>query len=129
LEYHLHYIVLALGSFLITFAAFCSVPVAVNYMVGCFRDHPTEAACIMGTYRLALGLGVPFFVDAWIAKVGVGWVFGMTALFSLFAFSLVVVLMLFGHTLRQVRLGNLSRDEEGVKVVDQDDTSSENGSA
>lgn len=124
LQYHLHYMVLALGSFLVTIAAFCSVPVAVNYVIECFRDHPTEVACIMGTYRLALGLIVPFFVDQWMAKVTVGWVFGMMAFFSLFAFSLIAILMRFGHQLRQIHVGNLSRDEEGLKVVDQGSKSS-----
>ncbi|KAJ5812383.1 major facilitator superfamily domain-containing protein [Penicillium riverlandense] len=121
LQYHLHYMVLALGSFLITIAAFCSIPVAVNYLMECFRDHPTEVACIMGTYRLTLGLIVPFFVDQWIARVGgPGWVFGMMAFFSLFAFSLVIILMFFGHSLRQIHLGRLSKDEEGMKVTDMD---------
>lgn len=125
LQYHLHYMVLALGSFLVTFAAFCSVPVAVNYMIECFKDNATEVACIMGTYRLGLGVAVPFFIDAWIDRVGgPGWVFGMMAFFSLFAFSLIVVLMLCGHTLRQVRIGHLAHDEEGVNVM-QDDPSLE----
>ncbi|KAJ5093761.1 major facilitator superfamily domain-containing protein [Penicillium angulare] len=123
LEYHLHYMVLALGSFLITFAAFCSIPVGINYLIECYMDHPTEVACIMGTYRLTLGLIVPFFKDQWIDSVGVGWVFGMMAFFSLFAFSLVVVLMFYGHSLRQIRFGILSKDEEGMKVTDQDQQS------
>jgi hypothetical protein len=118
LQYHLHFMVLALGSFFVTLGAFCSVPVAVNYLLECFRDHPTEVACIIGTYRLALGLAVPFFVDQWIAKVTVGWVFGMMAFFSLIAFSLVVVMMVFGHQLRQIHIGNISKDEEGVKIVE-----------
>jgi high-affinity Fe2+/Pb2+ permease len=88
-------------------------------LLQCFRDHATEVACIIGLYRLSLGLAVPFFIDVWIAKVSVGWVFGMMAFFSLFAFSLVVVMMVWGHQLRQIHVGNLSRDEEGVKVVDQ----------
>ncbi|KAL2014532.1 hypothetical protein VTN00DRAFT_2057 [Thermoascus crustaceus] len=127
LQYHLHYMVLALGSFLVTFAAFCSVPVAVNYMIECFKDNATEVACIMGTYRLGLGVAVPFFIDAWIDGVGgPGWVFGMMAFFSLFAFSLIVVLMLYGHTLRQVRIGRLAHDEEGVKVMQDDSSLGEN---
>lgn len=119
LEYHLHYMVLALGSFLITIAAFCSIPVAVNYLIECFMDHPTEVACIIGTYRLTLGLVVPFFKDQWIDSVGSGWVFGMMAFFSLFAFSLVIVLMVYGHVLRQIHPGIRAKDEEGVKVMDQ----------
>lgn len=128
LQYHLHYMVLALGSFLATFAAFCSIPVAINYLVECFRDHSIEVACIMGTYRLSLGLVVPFFVDYWEARVGgPGWVFGMMAFFSIFAFSLIVVLMFYGHQIRQLHLGNLARDEEGVKVFDTDSTPSDKG--
>lgn len=121
LQYHLHYMVLALGSFFITFAAMASVPVTVNYMVECFRGNVVEASAITNLYRLVLGLAVPFFIDPWIARMGgPGWVFGMTAFFSIFAFSLLVILMWKGHQLRQVRFGSFGLDEEGIKVVDKD---------
>lgn len=119
LQYHLHYMVIALGAFMITFAATSSIPVAVNYVVECFRDNPLEVSTIMGVYRLSLGLAVPFFVDPWMAAVhGPGWVFGMAAFFSLLAFSLMVILMFKGHELRQVRSAKLASDEEGVVIID-----------
>ena len=121
LQHHLHYMVLALGSFLISFAAIISVPVIVNYVVECFRGHAVEVSAIMGVYRLSLGLAVPFFIDPWIERVGgPGWVFGMAAFFSIFAFSLLVVLMRKGHELRQIRLGAFAWDEEGTKLVEKD---------
>lgn len=111
--------VIALGAFMITFAATSSIPVAVNYVVECFRDNPLEVSTIMGVYRLSLGLAVPFFVDPWMAAVhGPGWVFGMAAFFSLLAFSLMVILMFKGHELRQVRSAKLASDEEGVVIID-----------
>lgn len=122
LQYHLHYMVLALGSFMITFAAVSSIPVAVNYVVECFRDNPLEVSTIMGVYRLSLGLAVPFFVDQWIAAVhGPGWVFGMAAFFSLLAFSLVVILMFKGHDLRHIRSAKLASDQEGVVIIKTDE--------
>ncbi|MCJ1319887.1 hypothetical protein MMC15_005223 [Xylographa vitiligo] len=118
LQYHLHYMVLALGTFLVTFGSMLSIPVATNYVVECFRAYPTEVATIMGVYRLALGLAVPFFIDAWIAAVdGPGWVFGMMAFFSLLAFSAVGLLMWKGHKLRGMRAWGIGEDEEGVVVI------------
>lgn len=119
LQYHLHYMVLALGAFMITFAAMSSIPVASNYVVECFRGNPLEVANILNVYRLSLGLAVPFFIDPWIAAVhGPGWVFGMTAFFSLFAFSLMVILMFKGHDLRHIRSAKLACDEEGAVIME-----------
>ncbi|KAH8700696.1 major facilitator superfamily domain-containing protein [Talaromyces proteolyticus] len=117
LQYHLHYMVLATGAFLVTAASNAAVPVSLNYLVECFMSHPIELNCVTGLYRLGLGLGIPFFINAWVAKVGVGWVFGMMAFFTLAEFLLIVVLMLRGHELRQISFGKLNRDEEGVQVV------------
>lgn len=87
LQYHLHYMVAALRAFMIIFAAMTSIPVTVNYVGECFRDNPLEVSIIIGMYRLSLGLAVLFFVGPWMAKAhGPGWVFGMTAFFSLLAF-------------------------------------------
>lgn len=116
--------VLALGSFLITFGTMLSVPVTVNYMVECFRGHVVEVSATMGVYRLSLGLAVPFFIEPWIDRVGgPGWVFGMAAFFSIFAFSLLIVLMWKGHQLRQIRLGSFAWDEEGTRLVEKDEDS------
>lgn len=123
LQYHLHYMVLALGAFMIIFSAISCVPVATNYIIECFRGHPLEVATIMGVYRLSLGLAVPFFIDPWIAVVhGPGWVFGMAAFLSLFAFSLMVILMFKGHKLRHIRFVNLASDEAGVAIVKTDES-------
>lgn len=127
LEYHLHYMVLALGSFLISFGAITTIPVAVNYVVECFKLHASEVGTIMGCYRLTLGLVIPFFIDQWIAAVGgPGWVFGMAAFFSIFAFGFVALLMWKGHDLRQITFGHLASDvaadEEGKIMSSGDST-------
>ena len=48
---------------------------------------------------------------------GAGWVFGMAAFFSLFAFSLLGLLMWKGRLLRQIRLGAFGCDEDGTRLV------------
>lgn len=117
LQLHLHYMVLALGSFLITFSAMQTIPVAVNYVVECFALHSTQVGTIMGCYRLTLGLAIPFFVDPWITAVGgPGWVFGMAGFFNICGFLLILLLMWKGHRLRQFSFSRLAVDEEGVKV-------------
>lgn len=60
-QYHTQYMVLALGIFLTTFPAMLSVPVAVNQVIECFRQHALETSAIMGAYRLTFGLAVLFF--------------------------------------------------------------------
>lgn len=100
LENYYYYMVLALATFLVAFAAFICVPIATNYIVECFPFHAFEASITMGFYRLVFGLAVPFFVNPWSDRVGVGWVFGMAAFFSLFMALMVVLLMWKGQVIR-----------------------------
>ena len=109
--------VLAFGAFLVTVGAMALVPTTTNYVCECFVDHTTEAACIMGFYRLIFGLTVPFFVDSWIAAVGVGWLFGIAAFLSIALFSCIVLLIWKGHELRQYTLLGLNSNEEGQQLV------------
>ena len=43
-----------------------------NYIIESFEGHASNLAAIMGFYRLALSLSLPFFVPAWIQKLGFG---------------------------------------------------------
>ena len=117
LQYHLHYMVLALGVFLVNFCDFALVPIVSNYVVESFTNHPSEANTIMSFYRLILGLFVPFFIDDWEASIGVGWVFGMMAFFAIFAFSFTVILAWKGAAIRQYSFASLRHSEEGASVV------------
>ena len=109
--------VLAFGAFLVTVGAMAMVPVTTNYVCECFVDHTSEAACIMGLYRLVFGLTVPFFIDPWIAAVGVGWVFGIAAFLSIGLFPCIILLMWKGRELRQYTLFGLNSNEEGQRLV------------
>ena len=120
LQHHLHYMVLALGAFLITFASMLSVPVAINYVTECFKEHAAETGTVMGIYRLALGLVVPFFITPWEDAVTIGWVFGMAAFFSIGAFGLLIVLMWKGHDIRQLSFKSVASTEEGARVTKTD---------
>ncbi|PYI35381.1 polyamine transporter [Aspergillus indologenus CBS 114.80] len=117
LQYHLHYMVLALGAYLITFASMSSVPATVTYAIECVAAQPTEVAAFMGAYRLSLGLVIPFFINQWVARVGFGWVYGMMAFFSIFAFTFVVGLMVSGDRLRERTLRGLASREIGTKIL------------
>ena len=54
LKYHLHYMVLALGTFLVNTAVQLSVPLLMNYAIECFTAHAVEVSVAMNVYRLAL---------------------------------------------------------------------------
>ena len=121
LQYHLHYMVLALGSALISFAAVSSVPMPMNYLVESFKGNPMEVGVTLNFYRLLLGLIVPLFIVEWQEAVGVGWVFGMSAFFSLFAMALVSLLFWKGKLIRSWTPGRVLNAEEGnfkVSAVD-----------
>ena len=111
--------VLALACFLGGFGTNCLIPVTVNYVIECFKNNPSECAAIMGVYRLAFSLSLPFFVEAWIASVGFDWCLGMAAFFSIFAFGFIVVLVWKGRELRKLSYKDLASSEGGVRIVNE----------
>lgn len=117
LQYDLHYMVAAVGNFLLNFSSNVAVPTIVNYEVECFTRYPVEAATIMNFYRTVFGLALPFFIDPWEAAVGIGWVFGMMALFSVAAFGLIITLMVAGPAIRHRVKSSIMSTEEGTKII------------
>lgn len=117
LQYHLHYMVLALGVFAVTIGSLASVPVTVNYVVECFTKHPAEAGIVIGAYRIAYGLTISFYINPWVKAVDVGWVYGMMAFFAIFSFMFVMLLMWKGHAIRKVQFVSLGSSEEGRMLV------------
>lgn len=118
LQYHLYYMILALGTFMVNFSALLCVTVCVNYVIECFVGNPVEVSVVMNVYRLVLGLSLPFFFEHWVEAVGIGWVFGIAAFFSLFAMILVFVLVCKWYTLRGLGLLQDSMEtEEGEDIV------------
>ena len=120
LQYHLHYMVFALATFMGGFATNAVIPVTVNYIVECFQGHASESAAIMGFYRLLFNLTLPFFVPAWMDKVGPGWCLGMAAFFSIFAFGGPILLMWKGAAIRKLSFKRFSANEEGLRLVGKD---------
>ena len=106
--------VLALGAFMIAYSSVASVPVPINYLVESFRKNPQEVGTCLNVYRLLLGLIIPFFIVDWEARVGLGWVFGMMAFFSLFGTGLVILLIWKGESIRRWGLKDAMGREEAV---------------
>ncbi|KAL9002658.1 MAG: hypothetical protein Q9188_004425 [Gyalolechia gomerana] len=88
-----------------------------NYIIECFNDHASEAAAIMGLYRLALSLSVPFFAPAWIEWVGFGWCLGMAAFFSVLAYSSIIILIWKGDELRRWSFQGVASNNGGEKLI------------
>ena len=65
--------VLALGTFLVVFAASYSTPISINYIIECFKSSPLEVAVIMNVYRQGIALALPFFILPWEDSVTSGW--------------------------------------------------------
>ncbi|KAA8646338.1 uncharacterized protein ATNIH1004_007765 [Aspergillus tanneri] len=119
LQYHLHFMVLALAVFLGGFCENILIPVTINYVVECFTDYAEEVAAILNFFRLSLGLTVPFFIKHWEEAVGLGWVFGMMAFLALFAFSLMGLLAWKGALIRQYSVAHLRKSEDGMRLIAQ----------
>ena len=109
--------VLAFGSFLITAADMFLVACLNTYVSECFIGHASEAACVMSFYRVLLGLLVPFFINPWVAEVGVGWVFGIAAFLSVGCFGAITFLTFKGHDIRRMAIWGLDSDEEGQMLT------------
>ncbi|KFX92357.1 hypothetical protein O988_07311 [Pseudogymnoascus sp. VKM F-3808] len=122
LQLRLHYMVLALASFIIWFAALLALPVCYNYIVECFVDTPVEASVALNSYRIAFGLMSVFIITQWQGAVGVGWMWGMGALFVLLVDGLMVVVLCRGHEVRKYT-GRISHSiavtEDGQKIIEQ----------
>jgi hypothetical protein len=102
---HWHYMWLALGTFLITFSGVSGVPACVNYVIEAFTPrYANEATAVMNFYRLIFGIPIPFFLFPWAHKVGVQRVFGMMAFFTVFAFGMILAMMVWGRGLRELGL-------------------------
>ncbi|CAG8901689.1 unnamed protein product [Penicillium egyptiacum] len=117
LQYHLHYMVLALAVFIVTVGSLASVPVTVNYVVECFTRYPAEAGIVIGAYRIAYGLTISFYINPWVEAVDVGWVYGMMAFFAVFSFMFVMLLMWKGHAIRKIQFASLGSSEEGERLI------------
>ena len=117
LQYHLHYMVFALATFMGGFATNAIVPVTVNYIVESFYGHASESAVIMQLYRLSSSLTLPFFVPAWMEKVGAGWCLGMAAFYSVFAFGGPALLIWKGEGIRKRSFKRLAANEEELRLM------------
>ena len=119
LQHHLHFMVLALASFLIWFGALLALPVCYNYIIECFLHHPVEASVSLNAYRVSFGLISVFIVTHWQNATGVGWMWGMGAFFVLLVDILMIGVILKGHVVRRWTnsLGKgLAVTEDGAKI-------------
>ncbi|KAB5550010.1 major facilitator superfamily domain-containing protein [Coniochaeta sp. 2T2.1] len=117
MEYRLHWAVMAVAQFFVTIGSLVSIPITVNYICECFRTHTVEATLVLNSMRLFLGLSINFYPQPWIRAVGVGWVYGMMAFFSVLAFMFLIGLMIWGHRIREITPFRTSDSEEGQHVL------------
>lgn len=118
LQYHLHYMVLALGYFLVVFAAQLCVPICVNYACENFNGRVVETTVAMNAYRLSLGIGLGFFFQPWQETVGVGWLFGTAAFLTVFSIAALAMLIIYGEQIRRITwFKGLLDSEDGRKLM------------
>lgn len=117
LQYHLHYMILAVGVFLQSFGALLAQSITLNYAVECFTHMASEVTIIITLFRLAFGVSIPFFIDQWEDKVGIGWLFGTTAFITIFMASFPALLIWKGDVIRRMSLvSGLPSSEAGIKI-------------
>lgn len=119
-QYHEHYMVLALGSFLIWFASLLALPVCYNYVVEIFLKYPVETSVALNAYRVSFGLMSVFIVTDWQEAVGVGWMWGMGAFLIVFVDLIMIGMVLKGYLIRDLTrrlFPSLTETEDGVSIV------------
>lgn len=117
LEYHLHYMVLALGFFFVAWSSCLSVPICLNYIVECCIKSSLEVSVAMNSWRLAFAVALGFFITRWEHKVGAGWLFGTAAFLNVFAGLLIGILIWKGSVLRTIGLKSIFATEDGEMVT------------
>lgn len=116
LQHRLHYMVLALASYLTVVMGNGLTPVVTSYVVESFTGFAAETTTILNFYRLLLGLLVPFFVRPWENTVSPGWLFGMMAIFSLICSSIIPLFIWRGPAIRQLSFSRFKSADEGVDL-------------
>lgn len=117
LQYHLHFMVLALGSVIIWFAALLALPVCYNYVVECFLDNPVETSVSLNAYRVTFGLISVFIVTQWQAAVGLGWMWGMGSFLIIFVNLIILGLIFKGHIVRNWTSKSIAVNEAGATIT------------
>jgi len=122
LRYQLHYMVLATGLYLSTFADMAIVPIINNYLAECFTDYVMETYTIMWIFRLTLGVVIPFFISEWLAKTGPALTFGIMAMLSCAGAGLFMLVAWRGSDMRKHSFQEFIHTEEGMTVVTESPT-------
>jgi hypothetical protein len=65
LQYHLSWVVLALGQVFVTFGSLAITPNIVNYINECFIHNTAEASIAVNLFRVGFGLSVAFYIKQW----------------------------------------------------------------
>ena len=110
--------VLALAVFLGNFGAVASFPPLLNYIIEAFSPKiANEVSATVNFYRSVLSIAITFFLFPWADKVGINWAFGMMSFFTIFAFGLVGVVMIWGSKIRAMSFVHV-KSEAGMHIVD-----------
>ncbi|EXJ57722.1 uncharacterized protein A1O5_12512 [Cladophialophora psammophila CBS 110553] len=119
LYYHWHYMVLALGVFLSNFGAISAMSPLLNYVVEALTPaYANEVAAALNFYRTSFALSIPFFLDYWIAAVGVNWAFGMMSIFVVVAYMGIIACMIWGPAIRAKSFVH-ANPEAGIHILDE----------
>ncbi|EMC91236.1 hypothetical protein BAUCODRAFT_319200 [Baudoinia panamericana UAMH 10762] len=118
-QYHLHFMILAFGSFLLWFSSLLALSVCFDYAVECFLKHAVEASGSLNACRLSFGLMSVFILTDWQVSMAVGWMYGLAAFLMLFVDIVMVFIVLDGHVIREwtVKLNpSIANTEDGGEV-------------
>ena len=109
--------VLAVGIVLESLGGLMAQAVTLNYAVECFTDMAAQTTIIITFFRLAWGVALPFFINEWAKRVGIGWFFGTSAFISIALTAIPALLIWKGDSFRRVSiLSSISSSEVG-KII------------
>ena len=120
LHYHWSYMVLALAVTMSNYGAVASFPPLLNYLVEAFTPkYANEVAAAANIYRSILSIAITFFLIPWSDKVGINVAFGMMSAFTVLAFGLVVLCMVWGPQIRAKSFLD-AKSEAGIHIMEKD---------
>lgn len=99
-QYKLSVAALVFGWGMDVFGVMVTSVATIAFALDCYPSASGEVSALINMARVGAGFAVPYFIEEWTAKQGYATSFGLQAVVVVVAYSLVIVIQVYGARLR-----------------------------